>query len=285
MRAETKTVAGRRTEVLRFDSQVEFAEACEALADANKECDRSWTGESWREAIRGCRQGRTDRVRDAEALLEKIQASVDTPRSEWVPEVAGAYPVVPDALADHPASMRRRVEAQDDRAPVRIFVDLLSSAGVGARTLRDRGTAYLALAIALSAERAVELWVTAPWGGCGSDCATGLVAVRVGISPIDVAAACNALTSVGLARGLAWSMCQERVGSGLHNSWHWGWQLRPDDRGRESYVAAEREALGASPHDVVAPPLWGGDVEAVTDPVGFVQRSLGEHRSRVADMS
>lgn len=235
-----------------------------------------WTGETWSQAVERAKRGRADLVAEAERLMEQISAQVDSPRSQWVASRAGAYPMVPDALCGHPDSMRRRVEVCDDRAPVRVYVDLVSQVSVTHEDLRRRGAACLALAMLLSAERPVELYGVVV--NDVTDRASAVVhVIRVGTAPLDLATACNALTSVGLVRDLAYGWSRRHGYNG-----GWGWSLPPsDEASRAQYVRLLRAALGASESDIIVPPAMDAYRDpAMRDPVGFVQRSLDEHSKR-----
>jgi len=255
-----------------FDSPAEFARAAEAVPESARFCPSWWTGEDWGEASRRAASGRLDRVADAEKLLEELQAEVVTPRSEWVASRAGSFPCVPEALAGFPEPMRRRVVVPSDKAPIRVFVDLVSSAGIEHEHLERRGVAALALAMALGAERSVELHAVV---GEGDRSGRKIVVMKIPSAPLDLATACNALTSIGLIRGLGYSYCTAE-----HKHWDWAFGYYPSDDGlRAKYVRQLRAALGASDADLVLPPTFLTD-PAVKDPVGFVRRGVAEHGGR-----
>lgn len=260
-----------------FDSTQELADRCDALAREDRKCDRDWTGETWREAAEGARRGRTGGVARAEAVMEQVMSRVDAPRTEWAASVAGAYPMVPDALMGHPASMRRRVEAYDDRSPLRVFVDLTSSAGISPAELLDRGTACLALAMAFAAERPVEVYACVALGRDGIAERNGAVAVRIGSAPLDLAVACNALTSTGFSRGLCYSWINAHVHAFGGGKWHWGWGLK-NPWVNSAYAARMREALGVAGDDVFIAPAYLQD-PLLRDPVAFVNREIDKHRA------
>ena len=255
-----------------FESSVEFADAaarCERRID-----DKNWTGETWEEALEGARRGRTALVAEAERLLEQVQVSVETPRSEWVRSRAGAFPVVPEALAGYPEPMRRKVWVPSDRAPLRVVVDLVSSAGISHGHLARRGVAALARSIALSQERALELFVAVPLVSGGRRVVT---AVRIPTTPLDLASACCALTSGGFVRALGYSYGAAVTGGGSPRAVNWAFGYYPaTDAQRARYVGQLRAALELSEGDLVLPPTFLTD-PAAEDPVGFVRRSLAEH--------
>lgn len=258
------------TPVYWFDDSADFARECDKLN--RRECSEGWTGENWETAARRAAQGDLRHVPAAEALIEKVQTEIDVPKSEWVRARAGAFPVVPEALAGHPDSMRRRVQAASPASPLRVFVELTSSAGIAHEDLARRGVATLALSMALSSVRPVELYAVVGLGGGWGESGGVAVAVRIPAGPLDLATACNTLTSAGFARGLGYSFCNEH-GSG--GDWLFG--IYPGDEGsRKRYVELLRAAVGAGPDDLIIPPTYLTD-PAVKDPVGFVRRGIAEH--------
>lgn len=256
-----------------FDSAAEFADAAQGLG--NRHCDRHWTGETWEQASRSAREGRSDFVAEAERLMEEVATRVEAPRSSWQRSVCGAYPVIPEVIIGLPDPMRRRQGVSDDRAPLRIFVDLTSSAGINRHDLVKRGVACLALAMALATERPVELHGIAALGNGARGQGRGIVAWRIAEGVLDLSVACNALTSAGLVRGLGYSWLTEH---GAGGGWLFGYY---PERDRADYSNRLREILGASATDIIIPPAFIGDL-AMTNPVEFVRRSLDEHRAQQA---
>lgn len=253
-----------------WDSPAEMAtEADRKLSPFNKaeHDNRSWTGESWADAVRKAVNGDTAHVSEAEKFLEDVLFQIDVPRAEWQNSFAGAFPMVPAAVAGHPENMRRRVEVTHDRTPLRIFVDATSSGGIDPDDLVKRGIVYVALAVAMGAVRPVELYLVNALGGRR----TGVNVIRLGQSPIDLSMVCNAMTSVALTRSLGYAWCGEMAGTGGH----WAWEIYPMDKGRGSYSEKMRRALGCTEHDLFVPPFFLHD-EAVKDPVAFLKRTVEE---------
>jgi hypothetical protein len=235
---------------------------------------RKWTGRTWHENILEAERGDTQLVPMAERLIEQLECHVEAPRSSWERSRAGAYPMVPEFLAGHPDSMRRRVEASDDRSPLRVVVDLTASAGISIGDFAKRGTAYLALAMFLANERPVTLEVV---GTVSSNAV--FVRVPIAAQPLDLAVAAHVLTSAGFYRGLIHEACYK---NGASNP-RWPWDLIPigDGPQKVEYVKRMRELLGLEKNDIFGPPVYLTD-PAVKDPVGFVRRSIEEH-SRLRD--
>lgn len=265
-----KTDVDSHTRVIRVEGPAEVATLCRDVPPDN---NASFLGCTWDEALRTATCGDTRLVPAAEALIAELECSVEAPRSTWVPSCAGAYPVVPEALAGFPDAMRRRVQAYDDRSPLRVVVDLTSSGAITAEQLERRGVAYLALAMFLSNERPVTLEAVVGLGGWRSAC---FVVTPIPAQPLDLAVACSALTSGGFSRGLGYGLCN-RFGDHISGCWPWG--IDPFGHTKADFIRRERVALGLGPDDILAPPAHLYD-PAVADPVGFVRRAIEEHGGR-----
>lgn len=278
MRTEKSSDRGGRVTTVWWDSAAELADAADrvVLADCKRELDNSkWSDRGWDDVVRLARSGDLSLVAEAEALCEKIFAAVEAPRTTWAASPCGAFPVVPDFLVGRPDSMRRRVNDPSDRSPVRVFVETTSSGVISAATLRKRGVAYLALTMLLSAERPVELYVVCGLGGARARTSV-LNVVRVGdAGPVDLASACNAMTSTGLTRGCGYSYCRH-VDAGVNGSWAFCYSGYSE----RAYVAGLRAAVGATEYDIVVPPMFVND-PLLNDPVAFVQRALDAHRAKL----
>src|SRR5690606_16874038 len=104
---------------------------------------------STRDAVARSITGATEaELRPVSALLDKIDAEARGREADaWMPSPVGAYPCVPDVLMGLPDNMRRRMPVEDDRSPIRLFVEIGTAAGVPVEVLRKRGAALAALAL------------------------------------------------------------------------------------------------------------------------------------------
>src|SRR5579863_2238608 len=118
----------------------------------------SWVGETLAETLSRSEFGDTSLVPEAERLIAQLDTQIETPRRIWERAPVGVFCAVPDVLAGLPTPMRRLRETQEEHAPVAVLVISTSSAGVEAQTLKKRGTAILALVLALARVRPVSLW-------------------------------------------------------------------------------------------------------------------------------
>lgn len=221
-----------------------------------------WYGyESKAETIALSATGDTRLVSEAEAMIEKITTSIEVPKRVVQRTVAGGWPSVPDAIAGLPLSMRRMVETNDDRAPITIYADTSSSAGINAAVLKRRGCAILALVMELSKVRPVTLYqITTmgtgkgPGGGYGwadrsrnvnkSDYASPIydngeviLTARINTAPLDLATACYVLTSQGFSRRLTYDTTYGYGGNGE-------WPVRYNLFGAKLYAKYITETMG-----------------------------------------
>jgi len=196
-------------------------------------------------------------VQRAEKLLTKMEAPEimgQSNRSELVSSVSGCFADVPAYLSGAPNSMRlkrRRIELK----PLRIVVDVTSSANVNDDTLERRGIATLALLRRLeTAGYSVELWlVEAP------NSAPGFTFVRMETGPMDLARSCWALASQQFARECAFSACAT-VAKGRDGAWPWfnsRWHGFPKAQQQTFAMALECE-----PESILHIPALYNSVEA-----------------------
>jgi len=233
---------------------------------------KEWTGETFQESIASAINGNTDRVAEAEQLLDRLQTSIEVKTRQWSSAVAGAFPCVPDYLIGHPESMRQLDDASSDTAPLRVFVCTSSTMSMTWEHLKQRGVAILAATMALCQSRPVELWTFTALKGDG-DHGECNVLVRINASPLCLSEACVALCSVGYDRNLcmAW---------GYANDSYDGKYARGvrDNLGNEAdCTAACRRLLDADEDDLVIPPSSSDFTKITSDPVGWVQKIINQY--------
>jgi hypothetical protein len=178
----------------------------------------SWASNSWYgytgplNARNYLTNGDLAAVAPSDELLAKMEEAVPAPtvRGRWVNDVVGSMPDVGAFLAGAPASMRRRIKENNDRAPIRVMLDLTCSASFGTAALQRRGAAVLALVRALSSRRPVELYVGAALDNGrdlnGQDVDTTSVWVKIDTAPLDLARAAFMMTNPGFFRGALYEL-------------------------------------------------------------------------------
>lgn len=265
------TIEGQPVTVDTWQDPAEAAQAFAAHAEGVRVY--GWYGdESGTDAVQYARTGNNALVGAAEDMLAQVQAGgIDSRGFEWRASPVGAYPVVGDFLAGRPDCMRRRLECEDDRRPLRVFVNTTSSGAISAAQLHQRGAGLLAFVMALIQERPVELWWTCALGGSGN----GVVVVRCPTAPLNVGVCCHLLTSQAWTRGLGYTWCRAELGT----KGNWLLTTSPD---KPAHNAHMRLALGAEPQDVVIPPLYIYD-NLLSDPVAWINRELAKVRENHAN--
>lgn len=263
------------TEIVAFDSLGDLCRHVAALPpERHSPPGDTFGGGSTQEAIDKAARGATESETAAmKALIEKVDAAFrDREEATWQPDVCGAYPVVGDFLAGNPECMRRRAPAESDKAPIKLVMEVVVSAGVTVEQLRRRGAALGALAMRLGEMRPVELhvsWCTIVNGK------TQLGTCRVGTSPMSPAELAFVCADPKFMRNLVFSLAYERGESTSGAYIGWGWNEAPSDR-RDAKV---RKLLGMTEADVF---LRGGYLseaeEFMRAPVEWVEKMLTAQR-------
>jgi len=236
--------------------------------------DRSWFGATYQEFKQRIETGDNSLVEQSDVHLAKIEDQVPMSRG-WrnVDDVVGAVPNVPAFLAGHPQCMRRRQRAMRDTAPLAIFMDLTSSAGIGSREVQNRGIVLLALTRLLVEHRPVELWVGTALGGGTSyrgKAVSATVAWRIDTAPLDLARAAYHVSATAMARGFGYQMAHAELNM-PHGAWPFGnhdLHCKTAER-RLKDVFAGQELL-------YVPPIYLGDA-LTQDPVGWVKRVMAQY--------
>lgn len=277
---------GQSSYVWRFDDAAE----CGAFLRANlrERHDKSpmewdategWTGgkETPEQAVERSKYGNDDLVEVAQKILDKVEAGgIETSRATWEPSVAGSYPIVGDFLAQRPNCMRRRLETEGERHPIRVVIDTTSSGGIRAAQLEQRGAAVLAFIMALAQERPVELWQITTLDARGHRKNLSGLMVRLPTAPLHLGICAHILTSQTWTRILGYGWLGQEAGA----KGGWAWGPPPMSKEQEAeYNRLTRIALDMSPQDVFIPPIVLHD-PLTDDPVGWINEQLRRIRGQ-----
>lgn len=228
----------------------------------------SWYGnESAADTLRLSELGDTRLVPDAEALISQIDQSIEVPRRTWERSPAGAFACIPDYLAGLPTPMRRGVEVDDEHQPIEIYVNIVSSGGIDAKVLHRRGTAILALVMALARVRPLALFTLATTHGV--DTGETIFISQVNTSPLDLATACYALTSQGFSRRLNYQLAEKL--NGFNGKWPKDWDYGTQGR---TYSAALTQRIARDPARtlmIIAPQL---NDPIINDPIRWINDQI-----------
>lgn len=242
---------GTPMRVFRFDSMGDMARTAEAVCnDWHREKvndDRSWHGGcSWVDALQHANVGTTDAGADVAALMDKLPAMPESIGQRWSDAVAGQYPNVARFVAGMPDAMRARRQMADEHNPLHIIVDPMSSGGVDARKLKQRGAAILAVASAMSAVRPVTLSVVSmlQLNDHGVHAPKVALTFHVSASPIDMSLAAAALQCQGVARGLMHNASRVLGNKPECGLLTWVWDVTPfNEENTAIYTGLMRQCL------------------------------------------
>jgi len=282
--------------ILHFDSVGEMADFANAnFSKSARNAGGSWCGaSSMADAMRQAKQGDESLVEEATKLLDKFDLASETVRRQYVPSVAGAFPIVPDYLSGMPECMRRMQEVSDTSNPIRIVVNMTSSAGVNDEQLLTRGVTILAFVMAVAQSRPIELSAFTGVSGAlnpgGEDYCFPIT--RIETAPLDLATAAWAFVRNTFGRHFSYGFAQTisdgtgfpmHAGAKYKRSGYGGWpKLQSGDmfQGRwglkdgelSAYDQRMREILELSETDVYVPEITSGD--AFADPIKWIKDRL-----------
>lgn len=226
----------------------------------------SWFGGlSFQQAIDLTLKGDDSLVPKAMAILDQLEACLETTARQWSASPIGAYPIVPEFLVGLPDCMRRRVEVTSDIAPISLYVSTACSASLSCDALLKRGVAILALVLKLQAIRPVNLFLMAEDGGRKGDL---IQIIEVNSKPLDLATVCFALTNAGFARRLTFGLANEVIG--FMGEWPSNYQ-----GGDESWESFLRPFIGLETQDLYIRGARDWDA-MITDPITWVNTQVAQ---------
>lgn len=217
-------------------------------------------------------------VEEAQKLVETLALSIETPRNTWHKDVWGVMPDVPAYLAGDPMNMWNVHKVSEDRAPIRVFVGLTSSAMIGDEDLIKRGVALAAFAIAMANVRPVVITPFITLGsssyeyrrrGKKDDDTTRnmLISWDISTQPL-VLSEVMSLTRPEVTRYVGIEACRQLFGP-----------IAADDPSfhHDSFSEVKmREHLGAQPNDLYLPVIHASD-PILDDPVKWVNDTVAKY--------
>lgn len=228
----------------------------------------SWSGGSTHAQFeQRIRTGDTDLVHQSDEFLAKIEDQVPLSRG-WrnFDDVVGAVPNIPAFLAGHPQCMRRRERTMKQTAPLAIYMDLTSSAGISAKSVQKRGVTLLALTRLLVDHRPVELYVGTSLGDYGRLAGSYTTMWRIDTAPLDLARAAFFIGATVMSRGFGYGITIQELKS--NGNWPF------DNYGLHCETAKQRMAAAFPGSDLLyLPPIMVND-ELVEKPVEWIKRVL-----------
>jgi hypothetical protein len=228
-----------------------------------------WHGGTFTDFQRSAAVGDEALVQESERFLSQLEDQVPMSLG-WrnVDDVVGAIPNVPAFLAGHPQCMRRRQRAARETAPLAIYMDLTSSAGIKAGDVMRRGVVLLALTRMLVEHRAVELWVGASLGNARGR-VSGTVAWRIDTTPLDLARAAYHVAATAMSRTFGYGL-----NMALHDT-EGAWPFGDYDLHCRTAPERLRAVMSGGELLYIAPIMLHDPL--TSDPVGWLRRTMQQY--------
>ena len=203
------------------DEMVTYAEG-EPWGSACHFNDDRWNGNKSEAEVRAyLRDGDMESAAEAEKLLGDLVLDVESETWQPAPAPVGFSPRIGAYLAGDPHDMWFRRRDQDAGGPIRIYVSIVSSGNVTDQQLRVRGTAAIAVALALARVRPVEVVAMCATQVCGNVNTTVSSFHAVAISPVDLGRIGAWLGRCCIARNVGYQMARDIAGEPNADSLKW----------------------------------------------------------------
>lgn len=274
----------------------DYVSMLDALKDADKgkynagSYDLRWAGGlNRREAAEAYRAGRIvsrTTLDGAKRLLDKIDATFrDRDIHSWQPAIAGAYACVPDWLHGRFDSMRVKHKEENDRAPIKVFIESCVSAGVSHDELIKRGTAITALLMRMNEERPVELYtftsfrLTSIYGKHETH-----FAIKMDSAPVNITQVLQTFAEPSFLRMLNFNICDTvtREESQHQTTINWSRESLDWATGEKSHTSRAdnlRAYWQLDPQDILVERGYLSDAALMgSDPVAWVHAQLEKQR-------
>jgi len=269
-----------------FDSPEAFAAHIDNLpADAPaywraySDNNKSWAGhKSGEQALASLKNGSMEHLAAAEQILDqlRVEGILSSGLRTWQPSVTGAFPNVPNAIANVPESMMRRQSSDfaSMSSPLHIVVQVDISGGMDAKQIRNRGIAVLGLVLALQSMRPVTVSVFSNLQPTDKTSAHASL-ITLESAPLDLDRATYMLCNVEFPRQLCYGIGCESAGiKHTPGLLRWGWNKIPTDK---KTIEAVREMLQLSPDDIYIPGGHITDDLMLNKPVEWVKQQIEKH--------
>lgn len=255
-----------------YDSVSDLAQEFIRLGKPKLLCGSSslswYGGETVEQTIDFAQRGDTKLVDVAESLMTKLETQIETPRRTWTASPVGAYPCVPDYLRNIPTSMRRQVETGDEHAQITILVCTSSSASISSEVFLNRGITILTLVMALSRVRPVSLYLLDISDGNRDTTGETVFLTKINTTPLDLATAAYAVTSIGLTRRVMYSIEQEL------NGFDGGWPKNFNFSNPKQYYTKLLNQLGFDEKHTLLIEAARSNDQLLTQPLSWIKSQI-----------
>ena len=193
-------------------------------------------------------------------MINEFQLNIKTVGQRQQLDVAGSLPSIPHMLSGDPMHMRRRKPEAMNRGRLRMFVNIVVSAGISDRQLEARGAAVAALAYNLSTVRPVELWAIGTMNEA-NDSSSGagnynIPCVRIAANPIDPNRVASILAHPVGARALMFNLRSDSSSEYIN----WAWEDYSVQQNADRFKERLQPIFNLTDDDLVFPGGMLGDV-------------------------
>lgn len=210
-------------------------------------------------------------------LTQKIDSTVKgRTRDEWMPSVAGAYPMVPDYCMGLPEPMRTMQRNESPLAPIKVYIELGLSEKYADSTAVKRAAACAALIVKLSELRPVDAFII---------CASTIhsrgpnrkVFVRAKMEPkhFDATYIARAMVMQAIVRPIRWECIAE---CGEYSMLGFAYGMNGESEETRAMHVREHFRMGVE--DIYIPAMRAGvsDGRQFNDPAAWVEKYLAPQR-------
>jgi hypothetical protein len=272
------------TKTVHFDSPAEMARYARDNRCTYDLSEGKWYGyKTTEQSINACIQGDDAVVPEARKLLDQFADSIELSTMALQPDVCGAFPMVPSYLGGDPECFLAIDQQQSQATPLTILIDTTCSGGFKPDQMRQRGTAILALVMALTATRPVRLELFSALDAGRQHRRGGddvcFLRCSINTAPLDLATAAFCLADVSCPRRIQYGILRRVWESPL--TW-------PSMEGVNAQNPRDPETmrrtleLAGIDGDVLYIPAAILTDHAMNDPKGFVTEMFQRFRGDVA---
>lgn len=257
----------RPNTVIWFDSPEDYVQYLRAIPSQyiDKE-NPDFSGGTFEQCVNKLTNGDLTGLEQAQKIIDQMQDqqvfSLLTPTLKS--DVVGFMPNVGNALMGAPDDMYNISFSENESitSPIRVFVETTVSAALTHQELINRGVACLALVLAFSMVRPVELY-TASFGEIRRDSTEHGAIVRIPTNPIDLNRAVFMLTAPGFCRQLMFTTVYFQ-GNCLHRS-------------SIPFATDCRDICKCEPNDILIKGGYLSDNLMLNDPIAWVKQMIEKH--------
>lgn len=275
------------TKTIHFDSVAEMGRYARDNSCTYDSAGLSWYGGKYAaQSIDGCINGDDTQVDNAKRMMDQFTDAIELKVQTLVHDVAGAFPMIPAYLSGDPECFLTMDEVRSASAPLTILVDTTCSAAFGADDMKRRGTAILAVVMALAATRPVRLELLSVLDAGRDHRREGnnicFLRAAINSAPLDLSTAAFAMSDVSCARRVQYGIVRKVFDSPLQ--WAEIEGCNAQDPRNPKTMKRTLELAGITGEVLYIPAAHREDA-AMQDPEQFVRDTFEQFRGDIAAAS